>query len=47
MVATSDFSGLIRTAWALARAAAMVPMVSLDRCMALPLGANKVQADGA
>src|SRR5215467_5450996 len=34
MVATSDFSGLVSSAYALASAAAMVPIVSLDRCMA-------------
>src|SRR5262249_21628735 len=33
-VATSDFSGLVSSACALASAAAMVPMVSLERCMA-------------
>src|SRR5262245_56024077 len=34
MVATSDFSGLVNSACALASAAAMVPMDSLERCMA-------------
>src|SRR5258705_5225699 len=34
MVATSDFSGLVSSAWALASAAAMAPIVSLERCMA-------------
>ena len=34
MVATSDFSGLVSSPWALARAAAIAPMVSLERCMA-------------
>jgi hypothetical protein len=34
MVATSDFSGLVSSACALARAAAIVPMDSLQRCMA-------------
>src|SRR5258708_40215957 len=34
MVATSDFSGLVSSACALASAAAMVPMDSLERCMA-------------
>src|SRR5437660_5581064 len=34
MVATSDFSGLVSSAWALASAAAIAPIVSLDRCMA-------------
>src|SRR5437764_11291738 len=33
IVPTSDFSGLISWAWALARAAAIVPIVSLERCM--------------
>ena len=30
----SDFSGLVSSAWALASAAAMAPIDSLDRCMA-------------
>ena len=34
MVATSDFSGLVSSNWALARATAMVAIVSLERCMA-------------
>src|SRR2546430_15911879 len=34
MVATRDFSGLVSSACALASAAAMVPIDSLDRCMA-------------
>src|SRR5262245_8723446 len=34
MVATSDFSGLVSSACALASAAAMAPMDSLQRCMA-------------
>src|SRR5262249_49949365 len=34
IVATSDFSGLVSSACALASAAAMVPMDSLERCMA-------------
>src|SRR6516225_2582397 len=34
MVATSDFSGLVSSACALASAPAMVPMDSLQRCMA-------------
>src|SRR5215469_8038944 len=34
MIATSDFSGLVSSACALASAAAMVPMDSLERCMA-------------
>src|SRR5271166_1586460 len=45
MVAISDFSGLASSACALARAAAIAPMVSLDRCMAaLPTG-EKIKAD--
>src|ERR1700728_4006270 len=46
MVATSDFSGLASSACALARAAAIAPIVSLDRCMAVPLG-EKIKADRA
>src|SRR5258707_6021691 len=34
MVATNDFSGLVSSACALASAAAMVPIDSLERCMA-------------
>src|SRR5450759_4646329 len=34
MVAVSDFSGLVSSAWALASAAAIAPMASLDRCIA-------------
>src|SRR3954451_16754931 len=34
MVAVSDFSGLASSIWALARAPAIAPMVSLDRGMA-------------
>src|SRR5437588_9060044 len=34
MVAISDFSGLVSSACALARAAAIAPIVSLDRCIA-------------
>src|SRR5438874_8471236 len=33
MVAVSDFSGLTSSIWALARAPAIAPMVSLQRCM--------------
>src|SRR3954453_16003698 len=33
MVAVSDFSGLASSIWALARAPAIAPMVSLQRCM--------------
>jgi hypothetical protein len=35
MVATSDFSGLVSSTCALARAAAIEPIVSLDRCTVL------------
>src|SRR3982074_1249762 len=44
MVATSDFSGLVSAACALASAAAMVPIESLDRCMAA-LHREKIEAD--
>src|SRR5260221_12816471 len=33
MVAVSDFSGLASSIWAFARAPAIAPMVSLQRCM--------------
>src|ERR1700681_375770 len=33
MVAVSDFSGLVSSPWALASAAAMAPMDSLERCI--------------
>src|SRR5258708_4628948 len=33
MVATRDSSGLANSAWALASAAAIAPIVSLERCM--------------
>src|ERR1700730_18768903 len=46
MVAVSDFSGLVSSTWALARAAAMVAIVSLERCMAA-LHAENVEAHGA
>ena len=47
MVAVSAFSGLVSSACALASAAAIAPMVSLDRCMAaLPTG-EKIKADRA
>src|ERR1700682_5737325 len=36
MVAVSDFSGLVSSDCALASAAAMVPIDSLDRCMGCP-----------
>jgi hypothetical protein len=49
MVAVSDFSGLVSSAWALASAAAIAPMVSLDRCMAAPVIIldEKIKADRA
>src|SRR5262249_12283427 len=43
IVATSDFSGLVSYACALASAAAMVPIVSLERCMAA-LHAHDIKA---
>src|SRR5437868_5320403 len=46
MVPINDFSGLTSCAWALAKAAAIVPIVSLDRCMAI-LRREEVEADGA
>jgi hypothetical protein len=47
MVATSDFSGLVSSACALARAAGNVPMVSRQRRMAVPVDVEQVEADGA
>src|SRR6185437_3447560 len=47
MVATRDFSGLVSSACALARAPAIVPMVSLQRCMAFSLQLDQVEIDGA
>src|SRR6476620_4213291 len=46
MVAVSDFSGLAISAWALASAAASVPILRLDRCMARLLTHN-VKTDRA
>src|ERR1700724_2516446 len=43
MVALSDFSGLVSSACALARAAAIAPIDSLDRCMD-PLPLHEVEA---
>src|SRR5271166_1411542 len=43
MVAVSDFSGLVSSTWALARAAAMVAIVSPERCMAV-LHAQDIKA---
>ena len=45
MVAVNDFSGLASSACALARAAAIAPIVSLDRCMALLPAGEKIKAD--
>jgi hypothetical protein len=45
MVATNDFSGLTSWAWALASAAAMVPMLSLERCI-VALQLLEIKADG-
>src|SRR6185437_5143054 len=39
-----DFSGLVSSPCALASAAAMAPMVSLERCIG---GLQKIEADGA
>src|SRR5580704_3869518 len=47
MVAVSDFSGLVSSACAFASAAAIAPMVSLDRCMAPLLIVEKIKADRA
>jgi hypothetical protein len=46
MVAISDFSGLVSSPWALASAAAMAPMVSLERCIG-GLHIRDVKADSA
>src|SRR6516162_8305919 len=46
IVATSDFSGLVSSACALASAAAIAPMVSLDRCIAV-LRTQKIETDCA
>src|SRR4029077_15220010 len=47
MVATSDFSGLVSSACALASAAARQAMDSLDRCCIAALQAEEVETDGA
>src|ERR1700733_9516630 len=44
MVPVRDFSGLESSPWALARAAAMAPMVSLERCM-IGLHLHEFKAD--
>src|ERR1700722_13712996 len=46
MVATSDFSGLASSTCALASAAAIAPIDSLDRCMVL-LSLEEIEADRA
>ena len=46
MVATRDFSGLISSAWALAKAAARLAIDLLDRCMAI-FRVEEVETDGA
>src|SRR6266853_6510069 len=46
MVATSDFSGFVSSDWALARALAMAPIDSLERCIA-GLHFEEIEADGA
>src|SRR6202050_727592 len=48
MVATSDFSGLTRAIWALAKAAARLAIELLDRCMttALLMG-EEIETDGS
>src|SRR5450830_612703 len=45
MVAVSDFSGLVSSACALASAAAIAPMVSLDRCIARLHAAQQIKTD--
>src|SRR5262245_33163067 len=47
MVATSDFSGLISSICALARAAASAPMDSLARCCIGILVIQHIEVDGA
>src|SRR5271155_4240154 len=44
MVATSDFSGLVSSAWALARAPARLAIDSLDRCIASLRATQDVKA---
>src|SRR5689334_11269307 len=46
MLPTCDFSGLVNSVWALASAAAIVPIDSLHRCMTRLL-VHKVKADSA
>jgi len=45
MVAVCDFSGLVSSICALARAAAIAPMVSLERCMGRLRLLENVEAD--
>src|SRR6202050_2024248 len=49
MVATSDFSGLTRAIWALAKAAARLAIELLDRCKtgALLIVAQEIETDGS
>src|SRR3954447_15384367 len=42
MIAVSDFSGFWSSIWALARAAAIAPMVALERCM---VGLQRLQIE--
>jgi hypothetical protein len=44
--AIRDFSGLVSSAWALARAAAMAPIDSLERCIGY-LHVHQIKTDGA
>ena len=46
-VAVNDFSALVISACALASAAAIAPIVSLERCMAVRLHIEEIEADGA
>jgi hypothetical protein len=46
MVATSDFSGLVSSACALASAAAIAPIDSLERCTVL-LRRKEIETDRA
>src|ERR1700722_2580424 len=46
MVAVSAFSGLVSSIWALAKAPAIAPMVSLERCMP-SLRLLELKTDGA
>jgi hypothetical protein len=47
MVATSDFSGLTSSPWALASAEAKVPIEGLDRCMAAPIDIDDIETDSS